>query len=125
MAVMTNDSIISFPSPTGTWSVPTHFAVLFSQTTAISSSAFVITGTLPSGLAAPASGDTVQFAASQLSITITGDELTERAWKIMLDTWAGASRYVSLHTASPTASNELSGSSYARAQVTRDDWTIT
>ena len=120
MATMTNNEIISFPTPSGTWSVPTHFAVIRARSTAIASS---VTGALSAGLSAPASGDTVQFAVGQLTITLTGDELTETAWKGLLNQLKGTLA-VSLHTGAPTTANELSGSSYARASTTSSDWTV-
>ena len=120
MATLKNNAVISFISPTGAWSVPTHFAVLRTSTSAI---AREVTGTLSTGLAAPASGDTVEFAVGQLTITLTGDELTERAWKAML-TELKTNLYISLHTGTPVTGNELTGNSYARASTSSSDWTV-
>ena len=122
MATLTNNVAISFPTPTGAWLVPTHFAVLAGRTAVIQSSTAMITGTL-STVSAPADGDTVEFASGQLTVTLTGDELTERTWKVMLG-GVRSNATISLHTGSPTAANELTGNGYARKSTSSSNWTV-
>ena len=122
MATMTNNATISFPTPNGDWLVPTHFAVFEGSSATIGSTLAMITGTL-SSVSAPAANDTVEFASGQLTITLTGNELTEKAWKSMANlVRAGFS--VSLHTGTPTSANELSGANYGRASTSRSQWTV-
>lgn len=44
--------------------------------------------------------------------------------KLWMDGLLSASVYIALHTANPTAANELNGNGYARVEVESDGWTI-
>ena len=128
MASATNAAAISFPTPTGTWLRPTHFAV--TSGTNVNFAAVqppaAVRGSL-STVAAPAANDTVEFAAGQLTITMTGDEITETGWRALLEVLNNSQirGHVSLHTGTPTATNELDGGGYARVSLGSSPWTVT
>ena len=46
------------------------------------------------------------------------------ARRMLLDFTGARDYYVSLHTAAPTASNELSGNAYARLELPSNGWTV-
>ena len=117
MATIDNSSVITFPTPTGQWQQPTHYA-LHPGSTGWDPWATDVLSPRPTR---PDDNDTVEIAAAGLYITILASNgVTNAMLELMLVSLSLGVRYVSLHTASPTASNELtSGSSpgYARAST--------
>ena len=127
MATAKNTAAITFPTPTGAWSDPTHFSMTYATDPNYTTDS-VITGALPDNLSTPGTGDTVQFAAEALVITATGGGIVEAQWEWLLNNFFNGSYdwTIRLHTASPTASNELSGNGYAGVVMNGSDdpWTI-
>ena len=117
MATIDNSSVITFSTPTGQWQQPTHYAIHSARTGWDP----LATDVLASRPSRPQSGDAVEIAAAALSISVTASGgFTDALIRIFLVSLAFDLDYVSLHTASPTAGNELtSGSSpgYTRATV--------
>ena len=114
MATIDTASVINFPTPSGQWAQPTHYA-LHSASSGWDPFA---TDALASRPSQPESGDTVAIAVGALSIAVTaGSGFNEAMVRALLLLWSFDATHVSLHTASPTAGNELSGSSYARARI--------
>ena len=118
MATYDNDQVIQFPTPTGAWNTPTHFGAW------TSSSGGTLRGgsLLGSTVSAPAIGADVEFAAGALDIEIPDGEFTSDGAEAAIEGFIGSSLWISLHTGSPSSSNELSGGSYARVQVTSSNW---
>ena len=117
MAVIINDNVISFATPTGQWQQPTHYAL---HPTASGFDPWA-TDTLSPRPARPASGDSVQFAVGVISIGITASNgLNDLLLKTMLFLGLSTSSHVSLHTGAPTADNELTSTAspgYARVST--------
>ena len=115
MASRSNSGIVTFPTPTGAWSDPTHFAIHEHATNWEP----VFVGALSNNPDAPATNDVVQFAAGDLSIQIDAAHGFNDAFlSVLLLVLSAFAGHVSLHTGTPTSSNELSGNGYARATVT-------
>lgn len=121
MASATNSVAVNFPVPTGPWTAPTHYAIWDSASAGTRLSGDQLTGTP----AAPATDNVVRFAATELTISLTGGDLTNSGQIAALNGFLAGTRYISLHTAAPSASNELTGGGYARAPIAFSDWTIT
>ena len=114
MASVVNARLVSFATPTGQWDQPTHYA-LHSATTGWDPFATDVLATQPSR---PQADDTVEIAAAAMVITISpGNGFPESLLRVLLRAFAMDVDYVSLHTASPTASNEVRGGGYARARL--------
>lgn len=64
-----NTAAFSFPTPTGTWGDPTHWAL----NTAASGGSIIISGALTDDVRAPAANDTVRFAARAMVFDLAVD----------------------------------------------------
>lgn len=124
-----NGDTITFPTPSGTWGPLTHLGVW----DAASGGNFLGGNALDTPTASVVSGDTVQFDASALTLTLVGNGTT--AWisyykaNGLLDLMFGgqtftppAMVYFALNTGSPgiTGANEVSGTDYARVGLTNN-----
>lgn len=116
MASATNAAAINFPTPTATWSAPTDVA-LFDAATGGNELVRASLGTV----SAPNSGDTVRFAASNLTFSqATGTVLKTEGSKQMVSGLFDSNVHVALFA----GNTELSGGGYSRVQVVPSGWTI-
>ena len=124
MATAENTAAVSFPTPTGAWADPTHFTL---NTASSGTTGRLATRPLSADVDAPEDGAVVQFAAGELTIVLTGGQLTEAAWAFALAGLIDRTIYVGLHSAEPldgdSDDHELSGNGYARASIASGGWT--
>ena len=120
MATASNTAATEYSEPTGTWGDPTHYAIHTHAT----DWAPILTDALSSDVSAPVSGATVRFAAGDLTIDLSGGDLTDSGWQRALQGLLADTVYISLHTSTPASSNELTGNGYGRASMALAAWTI-
>jgi hypothetical protein len=121
-----NTSTITFPTPSGSWGTCTHYGIWDAATTGN----LLFYGALTSSIA-PTASSSVTFAAGALDLALTGGMSNYLAHALLSHTLRntayttpGTSLYAALYTSAPTASaagTEVSGTSYARVQVTTWD----
>ena len=126
MATATNTAAITFPVPNAAGQDPTHVTLK----TASTGGDTLWVDSLDNNPDAYTIGATVAFQASQFSITITasGNALTDDGATACLNSIIAGTRYVALHMGDPGANgtaNELTGSDYARVAIASTAWTVT
>lgn len=118
MATISNTAAITFPTPNGDWSTPASVSIFDSSTTGNELFRIGLTGTVNT----PANGDTVEFAASALTITIAASGITQDdGAELLLGAINGVAQYIGLLDSSNV---ELTGNNYARVTVAANGWTI-
>ena len=118
MATQDNESQVSMGTATADWGTITH-VTLHRGNTYWASDQLATSVTV-------SDGDTVQFDAGALDITVSGSNFSETAHHAAIDGMTSSTLTVKLHTGSPGSNgtaNEVSAGGYSDADIPSNQWT--
>ena len=122
MATSENTAVVTFGTPTATWTQPTHYSIWADEATDI----LLLTGTLSGNPDQPTIGRETRYNAGAFDLTFPRGDFEAAGMLHIVDYYLDNKAIMfRLHSASPgsNGANELTGNGYARATIAAGGWT--